>query len=92
MDGSGGKWELRHAKSHPTAITPLTRLKWWRLVMDEAQMVGTRMSLVSQVRSLNSRYLFLKGCVAPALLKGNAMPYMKFFDLFYLFLKAVVRK
>lgn len=50
LDGtSGGDRQLRRQKVHPVAMSPLARLRWWRVVLDEAQMVGARMSLVSQV-------------------------------------------
>ena len=56
MDGTGGgDRKLRRQKLHPTTMSPLARLRWWRVVLDEAQLVGVRTTLVSQVWYLSFR-------------------------------------
>lgn len=38
--GGGGGWGLRRRKKYRVLHSPLLRVHWWRLLIDEAQMVG----------------------------------------------------
>lgn len=47
---------LRIAKRYPVPESPLTTISWWRLVLDEAQMVGPMSAagtMVARVRAKN---------------------------------------
>ncbi len=43
---AGGERALRRPKRYRAADSPLTRLTWWRAMLDEAQNVGTGFSQV----------------------------------------------
>ncbi len=46
---------LRHEKLYKKRLTPLTRLFWWRVVLDEAQMIESGVSNAAKVAKLISR-------------------------------------
>lgn len=49
--------KLRHAKRYHAPVTPLTCISWWRLCLDEAQMVeGSTSKTAMMVRCLNAKY------------------------------------
>ena len=47
---------LRATKRYPVPESPLTTIRWWRLILDEAQMVGPMSAagtMVARVRAEN---------------------------------------
>ncbi|KAL9614149.1 MAG: hypothetical protein Q9167_001359 [Letrouitia subvulpina] len=46
---------LRHEKKYKRRLSPLTRLKWWRVVLDEAQMIESGVSNAAKVARLVPR-------------------------------------
>ncbi|KFM22757.1 E3 ubiquitin-protein ligase SHPRH [Auxenochlorella protothecoides] len=53
----GPERRLRHAKKYEVLKTPLTRLHWWRVVLDEAQMVEGAASRAAELaRSLSATH------------------------------------
>ena len=46
---------LRHEKLYKKRLTPLTQLFWWRVVLDEAQMIESGVSNAAKVAKLISR-------------------------------------
>jgi len=48
---------LRHEKKYMKRLSPLTRMLWWRVVLDEAQMVESGVSNAAKVANLIPRQL-----------------------------------
>ena len=46
---------LRHVKKYKKRLSPLTQTLWWRVVLDEAQMVESGVSNTAKVASLIPR-------------------------------------
>ena len=46
---------LRHEKKYEKRLSPLTKIHWWRVVLDEAQMVESGVSNAARVASLIPR-------------------------------------
>lgn len=51
--GSTSKRSARHARKYPVLPTPLTRLTWWRVIVDEAQMVERASRAAEMAASLS---------------------------------------
>jgi len=47
--------DLRHNKRYQRRVSPLTQLTWWRVVLDEAQMIESGVSNAAQVAQLIPR-------------------------------------
>ena len=43
---------LRHEKKYEKRLSPLTQIQWWRVVLDEAQMVESGVSNAAKVASI----------------------------------------
>lgn len=49
---AGSARPSRHARKYPVLPTPLTRLTWWRVILDEAQMVESASKAAEMAASL----------------------------------------
>ncbi|KAL8723657.1 MAG: hypothetical protein Q9225_000100 [Loekoesia sp. 1 TL-2023] len=47
---------FRHGKKYERRLSPLTQLKWWRVVLDEAQMIESGVSNAAKVAQLIPRH------------------------------------
>ncbi|KAL9131849.1 MAG: hypothetical protein Q9217_000295 [Psora testacea] len=48
---------LRHEKKYENSLSPLTQIHWWRVILDEAQMMESGVSNAAKVASLIPRQL-----------------------------------
>lgn len=61
---------LRHEKKYEKRLSPLTQILWWRVVLDEAQMVESGVSNAAKVAKLIPREM--AWCVSGTPVKKNA--------------------
>ncbi|KAL8943636.1 MAG: hypothetical protein Q9216_000924 [Gyalolechia sp. 2 TL-2023] len=61
---------FRHEKKYQRRLSPLTQLKWWRVVLDEAQMIESGVSNAAKVAQLIPRYN--AWCVSGTPVKKNS--------------------
>lgn len=69
-DDTTPKLNLRHEKKYVKRLTPLTQMMWWRVVLDEAQMVENGVSNAAKVAKLIPRKL--SWCVSGTPVKKDA--------------------
>ena len=62
--------ELRHEKKYEKRLSPLTQIEWWRVVLDEAQMIESGVSNAARVAKLIPRKL--AWCVSGTPVKKDA--------------------
>ncbi|KAL9006711.1 MAG: hypothetical protein Q9188_000585 [Gyalolechia gomerana] len=61
---------FRHEKKYQRRLSPLTQLKWWRVVLDEAQMIESGVSNAAKVAQLIPRHN--AWCVSGTPVKKNS--------------------
>eukprot|EP00892_Ulva_mutabilis_P001424 jgi/Ulvmu1/11282/UM073_0054.1 len=65
---TGGSRPTRHARKYPVLPTPLTRLCWWRVILDEAQMVESATKAAEMAVSL---HMVNRWCVTGTPISGG---------------------